>query len=157
MYKAICLNKLFSSLSHTNTHTHTDKHTQLYLSADMVYHRPIVCLWLSNPLMFYFCHALTFEIIACPSDTCSFLQHQRAMQTYLPHSQHVLNRAVHANLCWRYSCSVHTLSAGQKNMGLFDTKKGRKCGQIVSCFIEKKTKTRNMQTKGLKYERQDEL
>lgn len=38
----------------------------------MLHHRPIVCLWLSNPLMFYFCHALTFEIIACPSHTHSF-------------------------------------------------------------------------------------
>lgn len=59
IHKAICPNKLFCSLSHI--------YTLLHLQADMVYHQSIVCLLLSNPLMFYFCHALTLEIIACPS------------------------------------------------------------------------------------------
>ncbi len=66
-------NQTYSHLpEQTVLQSFTRIHTQLHLQADTVYHRSIVCLWLSNPLMFYFCHALTFEIIACPSDTHSF-------------------------------------------------------------------------------------
>lgn len=56
----LTVSNTFSGLSQKDTKL-------LCIQADMVDHGSIVCLWLSNPLMFYFWHALTSEIIVCPS------------------------------------------------------------------------------------------
>lgn len=102
----------------------THKHTQLHIQADTVYHRFFVCLWLSNPLMFYFCHALTFEIIACPSDahtafTC--ITEQCKQHSYLLEIYETNLCVTHSTsqpcfvfieffiLGWQITCSCHFL------------------------------------------------